>query len=480
MQPSNRFSRDQELASEERLWQADPSDQTTLRRAILKRQRHGLPIPEQLFHALLSPPRTFSSDLPLQVGAILADGSLARIGESSETTVLSIPENRVWWVQPDNDDCDLDALSQLIQRENIPGLALSGIKEVPEDFLAQLRDLVFLDLGELAHLFQEAAMLQPTMPEEASEIDASLEGRASIEEELLQAPDPLRLDELANFKQLSYLNLERCDLHQGSNLEPLSHLTALHHLNLSHNPRLETSQLGGLGKLVELYSLDLGWNRLELGENLSWLTKLQQLSVLSLIEVRDRHGELRQLTKLPRLRSFDASNSVLLGQGLAGLSSHPTLARLNLAYSFWDTDLALFATLPGLLDLDLKCCDQVDDAGLELLASAPKLKRLGLVQCQRITDLGLSHLSSLSSLEELDLENCSRITEEGIKSLVKLPRLRRLSLACCSRLSNSALSVLEDLSCLEELDITSCQLSKKSVEQLRESFEGRLRILEWK
>lgn len=454
MQPSNRFSRDQELASEERLWQADRSDQSSLRRAILKRQRHGLPIPEQLFHSLLFPPRTFAAPLALQVGAILPDGSLARIGATNDSKVLSIPENRVWWVQPDNSDCDLKALSQLIRNKNIPGLALSGSKEVPESFLAEVKDLLFLDLGELPQLFREHAQAQTL--------------------------GPLNLELLAQFRSLSYLNLERCDLHTGSSLDALRHLNSLHHLNLSHNPRLESSQLQTLGDLVELYSLDLGWNRLELRENLSWLTKLQELSVLSLVDARDRHGELNHLAKLQRLKSFDGSNSVLLGQGLTGLLEHPSLTRLNLAYSFWDSDPSLFSSIPGLRELDLKCCDQIDDGGLEMLAEAPKLKRLGLVQCQRVTDQGLRHLSSLSSLEELDLENCSRITEEGLKSLVKLPNLRRLSLACCSRIKTSALAVLEDINSLEELDITACHLSKKAVEQLRESFEGRLTILEWK
>lgn len=456
MQPSNPFSHEQDVSSRERLWQADPSDQTTLRQVILNRQRRGLVIPETLFHSLRISKRSFHSELPLQVGAMLADGSLARVGSTQENPQLTIPECRVWWVQPD-EGCDLDALASLIRQEKIPGLALSGLNEGPRSFLSSFKDLRFLDLGELSKLFETPPPIDG-IPQKAL----------------------FHLTDLEGFQTLHYLNLERCDLQGTAVLEPLAKLTKLHHLNLSHNPQLTVELLRPLANLAELYSLDLAWNRLEVTEELSWFKELQEISVLSLIELQDRHGELRHIAELPKLKAFDLSNSVLLGQGLEAFRGHRVLTRLNLAYSFWDSDFSLFSTLPKLSELDLKCCDQVDDGALEMLADASSLTRLGFVRCQRLTDRGLKHLSKLKKLEDLDLENCSRITEQGLNFLANLPRLRRLSLACCSRIQDSTLRVIEDMEALEELDLTSCQLSKKAIEQLRESFEGRLNILEWR
>jgi hypothetical protein len=426
---------------DERNWRADPADQDSLRRAIAYRKRLGQRIPEDLYRSIFFLPRRFQSALNLQVGVMLRDGSLHRLGKTPAPKAIEIPEHRVWWVQPGRGFDNLEPLISLVKESEVPGLSLNGFQFDFSQPMGALNSLTFLDLGEC--------------------IGFSRWG----------------LSWLRELQELAFLNLERCELRSWIQFQNIVSLTSLQHLNLSHNPILgDRFDLTDLGRLDQLFSLDLGWNQLQLGREFSFIERLQHLSILSLISGVDLGGEIQRLAVLPNLKTLDLSHSRLFQQGLDALAGHETLRELNLSYAHLDIDLSMLGKLPALETLKLSVCDQVTDESLERFADSASLKSLSLVSCKSITDVGLKSLSRLSNLESLDLENCTGITGAGVRSLSTLPNLRRLSLACCRGLRVESLQALDDLPRLQELDLTSCRLSKAEVERLRTFFGERVQV----
>jgi F-box and leucine-rich repeat protein 14 len=51
--------------------------------------------------------------------------------------------------------------------------------------------------------------------------------------------------------------------------------------------------------------------------------------------------------------------------------------------------------------LDLRCCEQVGDAGLAHLAALTSLSHLDLRWCKQVGDAGLAHLTALNGLSLL-------------------------------------------------------------------------------
>lgn len=136
---------------------------------------------------------------------------------------------------------------------------------------------------------------------------------------------------------------------------------------------------------------------LESGE----LYKMKSVQELQFYAAYVTDEDLKELAKLPELRSITTNPSSITAEGLAHFREHPHLETLGLDGS------------------------KMTDADLEMM-DLPNLRSLSL-RGTAISDAGVASLTKLSKLETLDLSH-TKVTDACIDSLLQMPNLHVIGL----------------------------------------------------
>lgn len=247
-------------------------------------------------------------------------------------------------------------------------------------------------------------------------------------------------------------------------------------LDLSSNANMTGAALKWISGLDRLERLGLLQNRFN-DLNTRRLAKLQALEVLDLrgnMEAGDM--TLDVLGKLPKLRALKHRSTAVTDDGIDRLAASrslaallmqdfaitdaagPALARIGTLESleifrcqgFGSAGVRALAPLEKLGRLTLRDLPEVGDAGLAVLADLPALERLTLHELASVGDEGLRHLGAVQGLEVLDIWSLPRMTDATIDVIARLPALRELSLRETG-VTDAGLAKLATLQALESL-----------------------------
>lgn len=473
----------------ERAWEADPTDQDALRRAISARQRAGVSVPGWMIERQIFSARSFNSALPFHVFAQLPDDSVQRVGRTPHSgRDLEIPDHTVWWVQPVSRlpigvHAEFDQLAGIcheLTSRDVPGLTAKRT-QITNTVLAQLAGcshLRWLELGVCDQVTEEGLGHLAGLP--LSQL--RLNGCAQIEDSGIRAlrdlPSLTRLElheatritdagvaqlprlasltelrmtdsyvtdaglwDIARAREIHTLRLENCNVLDGSGLGHLAELPRLRNLGLSRSRHIGDEGLRALKRIQRLRTLELR-NCSISDAGLVHVGELRHLESLTLgASLRITSGGLRSLGRLERLADLDLAWCQKVGDlGLMHLKSLENLTSLNLKGSkATAVGLQYLRRLPKLRHLDLGHCDGVTDEALGHLLANTQIAKLNLTWCAGITDEGLGHLAQLASLRELDISFCSQITDAGLERLLACPnRLTALRLEGSDGVSEEA------------------------------------------
>ena len=196
---------------------------------------------------------------------------------------------------------------------------------------------------------------------------------------------------------------------------------------------------------------------------------------------------LQTLAELKGLRWLALTGTAVSDQGIASLTSLPTLERLWLGQTqITNSGLKHLAALPSLTHLAIEATP-TSDQGLAFLVGLPKLKSLslgsplftafGLRQLQRaqlaeylyldrlpVDDNVLAAIGELSQIRTLSLRQTA-ITDNGLRSLSQLRKLKELRLDGC-RLSNIALRPASEWKALETISFANTQIGDAGLQFL--------------
>lgn len=227
---------DHDWRAAERRWRADPTDQASLAAAIDSVRRAGLRPPPTLLDAQLDPPTSVDVPLPVEVWAVLPDGTTRTICWGPGR--VDVPACRVWgvtsqWLTLEH----LAALGAFVRERRVPGLRLGDE-----------RDSKDLDRAALEALGAQPHLRSLALPERGIHrfhVDDVL-GKAGCTElrafavDYLTGPERGR-DEvraqaglLQGLHRLRDLRLDACAL-RPDDLASLDGLTELDRLSLSSN-----------------------------------------------------------------------------------------------------------------------------------------------------------------------------------------------------------------------------------------------------
>jgi Leucine-rich repeat (LRR) protein len=218
-----------------------------------------------------------------------------------------------------------------------------------------------------------------------------------------------------------------------------------------HVPDARAEALRQVGRLPKLRTLSIDSSSVS-DEGLAHLKGLTNLSVLTLYRdpfVYSRLDHLppavseQGLTHLGPLTSLSVlvlNGIPLTDAGLVHLSGLRKLRRLDLWYTqITGSGFVYLAGLTGLTRLDLGGTP-VTDAALAQLEELPNLLELDLAYTG-VSDAGLVRLTRLSKLTKLGL-NSTRVTDEGIGHLARLRNLVALDLTF-TRVTDAAVNDLK-------------------------------------
>ncbi|MFM8436368.1 MAG: hypothetical protein ACKOBP_13720 [Planctomycetia bacterium] len=247
-------------------------------------------------------------------------------------------------------------------------------------------------------------------------------------------------------------------------------------LDLSSNANLTSAALKWISGLQNLERLGLLQNRFN-DLYTRRLAKLQALEVLDLrgnMEAGDM--TLDVLGKLPKLRALKHRSTAVTDDGIERLAASrsltalllqdfaitdaagPALARIGTLESlevfrcqgFGSEGVRSLASLKNLGRLTLRDLPEVSDAGLAVLADLPALERLTLHELASVGDEGLRHLAAVKGLEVLDIWSLPKMTDATIDVIATLPALKELSLRETG-VTDAGLAKLAALPALESL-----------------------------
>lgn len=353
---------DEDTRELERRWRQAPRDEDLARGLAAELRRIGRPLPRALVDALLEPARTFSCDVPLEVGLVDVDGCDRTLG-TQPGPPIHIPRSRVWWVEtPAADEKLLARVLDVVEREAVPGLRLGlGTGAVhhferdldtgrhpPSRSMGVFDDTAAKRLARCTHLRRLDLAHQPRLTHRGLESLHALRRLDTLV--LCDLPDvgPRAVDLLTGWPDLSALYLTECpglggaDLARGKppaglqhlhvdapgeaapsirwaaqaplsvlsvradtwskdDLAPLADRSALRVLNLDENAKFRGP---GLGKLLSLERLSLARARPS-GAGLKEVGKLVNLTRLDLHGAEVPKGSLAPLAALTRLEQLD-------------------------------------------------------------------------------------------------------------------------------------------------------------------------------
>ncbi len=242
---------------------------------------------------------------------------------------------------------------------------------------------------------------------------------------------------LAKFQNLRTLALVS-DHITDADLGSLKKLSGLINLDLSNNPKITDAALSVISKLPKLRQLNLTNTGIS-SKGLSELRDLRDLSVLNISDTKVDDRGLVAIQNLP-LTTFDLLNTAITDGALKGIAKIRTLRELGLQ------------KVPLTLD------------SMKLIASLP-LNSLTLYQCD-LTNDGLAELSHCKTLRELKLSGNRLISGAGIRAIAKLP-IQELSLVQTSFTDND-LPVFYDWKELRSVDFSRCPgVTQSGVDRLK-------------
>ncbi len=171
---------------------------------------------------------------------------------------------------------------------------------------------------------------------------------------------------------------------------------------------------------------------------------------------------LRQVAKMSRIESLNASHLQFTEAALSGLRNLPRFRKLTLTMARFpgQATLAAIGQLPQLQELWLDST-LIVDTDLAGLRDMPNLRELHL-DATRLTDLAFQHLATLPRLELLTISKTS-ITSRGMKELcVPNSRLRLLDVHE-TFVGQNGFAMLDGFAELEELDASQAQVTDQSL-----------------
>jgi hypothetical protein len=137
------------------------------------------------------------------------------------------------------------------------------------------------------------------------------------------------------------------------------------------------------------------------------------------------------------------------------------------------------ARCASLIELKLRSCAELTDAGVLAVSGLSRLTSLDLTGCSKVTDTGLQAVAALTALAELSLGQCFRVTDGGLRAVSASPTLTSLDLTNCSKMGDVAgMRVLGTLPALTVRDPPHPAVGKRE-EKERETTGGRARRFGW-
>ncbi|NP_001333165.1 F-box/LRR-repeat protein 3 [Zea mays] len=249
------------------------------------------------------------------------------------------------------------------------------------------------------------------------------------------------LDSIAgNCKMLECLRLESCSLINEKGLKRIATCCPnLKEIDLT-DCGVDDAALEHLAKCSELRVLKLGLCSSISDKGIAFISsncgKLVELDLYRCSSITDDGlAALANGCKRIKLLNLCYCNKIT-DTGLGHLGSLEELTNLELRCLVRITGIGISSVAIGcknLIELDLKRCYSVDDAGLWALARyALNLRQLTISYCQ-VTGLGLCHLlSSLRCLQDIKMVHLSWVSIEGFEIALRAAcgRLKKLKMLC--------------------------------------------------
>jgi Leucine-rich repeat (LRR) protein len=260
---------------------------------------------------------------------------------------------------------------------------------------------------------------------------------------------------LANLESL-YVN---CNAFDDESLKLLDHCTELEKLSLERVQLTTLKNIPKLQKLNELI-LELPGKEFQGLDGLENVCNLRKLSIGLSVTVYE------QSVILPNGETKTSTKSKCQAVSLGPLAELQQLESLSLVVGLNDScELKNLSKLPRLKSLKLQAMPFADQA-VQHLAALTHLRELEVISNGRFSSGGLTQICKLSNLRKLNLESCfSELLAQDVKSLENLKNLESLKLSYAG-LTDDALQAMPILPELVELDLAGNQLSDASMTQI--------------
>ncbi len=193
---------------------------------------------------------------------------------------------------------------------------------------------------------------------------------------------------------------------------------------------------------------------------LAVLTKLPQLTDLSLEDTEISSDGLASVSAIHSLRSLDLGHTLLGDNALASLTPLVNLRSLKLSSTLVQgPGLAAISGLRNLRELNLDGAPLAND-GMEHVAKIFGLETLS-VRYTELTDPAMAQIGKLKNLRKLDMSTVD-VTEKGLLSLVGMTNLVDLDLSF-ARFAETGMQVLTALPQLKRLGLEQTSVTDKSM-----------------
>lgn len=256
------------------------------------------------------------------------------------------------------------------------------------------------DPGTVSEAFSKFSKLESLHLSSYRNLDVAKLSCTNTLRELSFAPSAVSNElilRLANFKQLSWLQLHASDKQSAASLnwEPIASLERIHFLNIN-NTYVGNDGAEALSKLQLLFDLTL--YNCEIGEKgAASIAGLQKLQSLRLGSNKIGSEGARALGSLLEIKDLTVSGNQISSTGLEGWSKLTKLERLDVTGN------------------------SIDDNGLSALSQLPQLKQLHLIG-NPIQGIGFAGFPKL----ELLWIDGGNLSKEGWHSLARLEGLKEL------------------------------------------------------
>lgn len=263
------------------------------------------------------------------------------------------------------------------------------------------------------------------------------------------------LHALPRLQRLTLRNIWSRDLsYAGSAMQLIGQLRDLRALSLHRvgNSLASRAELEGMAaavmSLTQLESLLLWGSNAQYLDGRDWaplraLTRLSRLAV----SCRVTDEQVENVAALPHLHTVEFMSALrLTNRSLAAIAQVPGLRNLDLneCPNIDDAGMTHLAARTGLLTFQL-IGSGITDKSLQLMGRWKRLRNLSLARTDGIGDEGLRALCAATHLKVLDVTKCTNITDKGLVLLVKLRDLRHLNIEQCSGVSNAGVARFKTL-----------------------------------